>query len=231
MGRSVVAGGGESSVASTSSCSSTSSSTPIRRQRTGRRGGATVIAVSSLGVRVVEKLPFLCFRQRDTMLVRIDLMDLAPHARSKLTAAANALLQKGQATNDRLSVGSFEEVGGANKGGPPPELRGGGPLKVKSKWASCRWLMLFAWAFNLFVLTYGVAFFLYAYLILFAEPSRAEWSAAVTGSFFLSLFLQFVVADISVAALVSCLPLKGRQTTTPLSLICTFLIGLVPGAG
>ena len=90
--------------------------------------------------------------------------------------------------------------------------------------------MLFAWGFNLFVLAYGVSFFLYAYLILFAEPARAEWSAAVTGSFFLSLFLQFVVADIAVAAIVSCLPLKGRQTTTPLSLCLTFLISLVPGA-
>ncbi len=35
---------------------------------------------------------------------------------------------------------------------------------------------------------------------------------------------------IAVAAIVSCLPLKGRQTTTPLSLCLTFLISLFPGA-
>jgi hypothetical protein len=177
------------------------------------RTAPLIVPVSSLGVKLVDKLAFLglCgMRPSATILVRVELADVPEESRPKLEAAATAAIGLGLGSGCAL-------------------LRVGGPLRKHSPWASCRSWMVVAWAYNLLVLFLGAAFFLFAYLVLF-EDAEPRWVAAVWLSFLLSLLLSFVVADVVASLIIACLPTPSTKTGTPIDLCVSFLVSLLEEA-
>lgn len=180
---------------------------------------ATVIPIASLGVSIRDKMPLLRLiglRPARTIHAHIDDADVPEGGHAKLAAAVD------RATSDLKSEGGARRRNGS-------VLRLGGPLggaHPSSPWSSCGWVMFFAWIFNLAVLFCGLAFLLFAVLILF-EEADPRWTGSIWLSFALSFFLRFVVVDVSVAALVASLPVRSRRTMTPADRCLGFLISLL----
>ena len=140
---------------------------PHRHGRAAARR-VTVIPVASLGVHTRDKLPMLCLlgmRTAQTILVRIDEADVPHGALTKLIEATAAAAADADSAGD----GASGEGGGARRSGPA--LRRGGPLTGVTHGSSCGWAMVCAWAFNLGILVSGLAFFLFALLVLFEDAT------------------------------------------------------------
>ena len=183
----------------------------------------TVVPVSSLGVRLADKLPFLCLfgvRPRASMLVRVELHDVPTNMHTRLTDAM-AAAAIGADDGDTSTSRDDSAIGR----GRAAALRTGGPLGGRAAWASCRLISVLAWAFNLFVLGFGATFVLYTVLVLMADAG-VEWALAVFGAFFLALCLSLVIADVLLAVIIATLPARSGRTESPLGLMMMYLIEL-----
>ena len=104
-------------------------------------------------------------------------------------------------------------------------LVGGGPIQFSTARLCCRPALAAAWAYNLSVLAYGVAFIFYAWLCLLATADAA-YVRALLSNFALAVTLTLVL-DVVVALLIASLPARAHSSKTPAGLCLTYLTGFL----
>lgn len=186
----------------------------------GTTESKVLIPVHSLGVSSIPQLPFglrwCCFHGARRCM---------PHRLGELLGVVD---NDGAAENVVLVRIAPEDVprGFRVRRLTAGVLRPGGPLAATSPWGRCSALKLFAWFYNIIMLIYGTTFLLFVSIVVFGE-AQLSWSAAVIGTFFLSLAFTFMVSDLVVAAVVACLPFKAEHSRMPIRFCLDFLCDIV----